>query len=235
MGASGQRGAGVGAYVLVVGDDLEQVELLRECLKSDEHVVQVVHDRRSTIDEVRCTRPDLLILDVETPTPDDLDLCRVLRRDFDVPVLLVAAGDRQPGDDPGADDRLAKPFEPEELLARARSLLGRAQPTTGRVTPLLRIGELVLDPLRQEVWVGARLVDCSPVEFRILATLVASPDRVFSRAELLEQAYGLDGAITERTIDVHVMNLRRKIEAAPRRPAYLRTVYGLGYKAADGS
>ena len=177
------------AYVLVVDDDLEQVELVRGYLLGEAHSVRVVHDGRSAIDEVRYTRPDLVILDGTMSTLDGLEVSGVLRR---------------------------------------------SPPVTGRVTPPLRIGDLALDPLRQEVRVGDRLIECSPVEFRILATLVAAPGQVFSRAQLLGQAYGPDGSITERTIDAHVMNLRRKIEVTPRRPAYLRTVHGVGYQVTDG-
>ena len=135
----------------------------------------------------------------------------------------AGADDKLLGFDLGADDYLVKPYDPRELMARVRSLLRRSQRP-------LRVGDLVLDPLRHEVRLGDRKVSCTPLEFRILATLVGSPDQVFSRAQLVEQAYGFDGHITERTIDAHIMNLRKKINA----PRYLRTVYGVGYKATNG-
>ncbi|MFL6120057.1 response regulator transcription factor [Actinophytocola sp.] len=223
------------AYVLVAEDDPKQAELVRRYLCREEHTVRVVADGRSAIDEVRRDRPDLLVLDVMMPGVDGMDVCRVLRREFDLPVLMVTAragaDDKLLGFDLGADDYLTKPYDPRELMARVRSLLRRAaRPATAS----LRIGNLVLDPVRHEVRVGERPVPCTPAEFRLLATLVAAPDQVFSRGQLVEQAYGLDGHITERTIDVHVMNLRRKIEHDPRDPEYLRTVYGVGYKITDG-
>jgi DNA-binding response OmpR family regulator len=222
------------AYVLVAEDDPKQAELVRRYLCREEHTVRVVADGRSAIDEVRRNRPDLLVLDVMMPGVDGLDVCRVLRREYDLPVLMVTAragaDDKLLGFDLGADDYLTKPYDPRELMARVRSLLRRARPAS----TALSIGDLVLDPVRHEVRRGTRQVPCTPAEFRLLATLVAAPDQVFSRGQLVEQAYGLDGHITERTIDVHIMNLRRKIEDDPRDPDYLRTVYGVGYKITHG-
>jgi DNA-binding response OmpR family regulator len=224
------------AYVLVAEDDPKQAELVRRYLRREEHTVRVVGDGRSAIDEVRRSRPDLLVLDVMMPGVDGLDVCRIVRREYDLPVLMVtaraSADDKLLGFDLGADDYLTKPYDPRELMARVRSLLRRAQPSSAQRG--LRVGDLVLDPVRHEVRLSARLVPCTPAEFRLLATMVAAPDQVFSRGQLVEQAYGLDGHITERTIDVHVANLRKKIEDDPRDPAYLRTVYGVGYKVTDG-
>lgn len=223
------------AYVLVAEDDPKQAELVRRYLVREDHTVRVVADGRAAVDEVRRDRPDLLVLDVMMPGMDGLDVCRTLRRDFDLPVLMVtaraSAEDKLLGFDLGTDDYLTKPYDPRELMARVRSLLRRAQPPA---RPALRVGDLVIDPLRHEVRLGEKPVPCTPVEFRILATMAAAPDQVFSRAQLVEHAYGIDGYITERTIDVHVMNLRRKIENEPRTPRYLRTVYGVGYKVTNG-
>jgi len=226
------------AYVLVAEDDPKQAELVRRYLSHERHTVLVVSDGRSAIDEVRRQRPDLLVLDVMMPGVDGLDVCRVLRREYDLPVLMVTARagaeDKLLGFDLGADDYLTKPYDPRELMARVRALLRRTRPATGTAAPPLRVGDLSLDVLRHEVRAGDRLVACTPAEFRILATLTTAPGQVFSRAQLLEHAYGLDGFITERTIDVHVRNLRKKIEADPAEPRYLRTVYGVGYKIVDG-
>lgn len=225
------------AYVLVAEDEPKQAELIRRYLMHENHVVTVVTDGRAAIDEVRRQRPDLLVLDVMMPLVDGLDVCRVVRRDSSVPVLMVTAkstaDDKLLGFDLGADDYLTKPYDPRELMARVRALLRRTQPQDPGRQPL-SIGNLTLDPLRHEVRVGGRPVACTPIEFRVLAILIGSPGQVFSREQIMTGAYGFEEHITGRTIDVHVRNLRRKIEEDPTRPTYLCTVYGVGYKIVDG-
>ncbi|TWP45226.1 response regulator transcription factor [Lentzea tibetensis] len=224
------------AYVLVADDDHKNAELIKRYLDREGHDVKVVHDGRSAIDEVRSARPDLLVLDVMMPGVDGLDVCRILRRESDVPVLMLTArstaDDLLLGFDLGADDYVTKPYDPRELMARVRAILQRSRRTTSQA---IQVGAIKIDPMRHEVHVGSKRIDCTPVEFKILATLAASPDRVFTRGQLLEQARGIDGFITERTVDVHVMNLRKKIEQTPRKPVYLVTVYGVGYKVTNGS
>ncbi|NGY64399.1 response regulator transcription factor [Lentzea sp. NEAU-D13] len=228
------------AYVLVAEDEPRQAELIGRFLARENHTFQLVDDGRKALDEIRGRRPDLLVLDLMLPGVDGWDVCRAVRaEDADLPVLMISAraeaDDKLLGFDLGADDYLAKPYDPRELMARVRVLLRRSGANSAPARRALRVGELELEPMRHEVRVAGRLVACTPAEFRILAVLAAEPGRVFSRAQLLEGAYGLDGFITERTIDVHVRNLRRKLESDPAAPAYLLTVYGIGYKIADGS
>ncbi|WP_194908731.1 response regulator transcription factor [Catenulispora rubra] len=233
----------MGAFVLVAEDDAKQAELVRRYLTREDHAVLVVADGRAAIDQVRSRRPDLLILDVMMPELDGLDVLRVLRRDYDVPILVVtarsAAEDKLAGFDLGADDYLTKPYDPRELMARVRSLLRRAQAaggavgSAGSVVLPLRVGPLTLDQVRHEVRLDGTRIECTPAEFRLLETLMSSPGRVFSRRQLLDQAHEPDSFVTERTADAHVKNLRRKIEADPRNPVFLQTVYGVGYRMTD--
>ncbi|WP_133798375.1 response regulator transcription factor [Kribbella caucasensis] len=223
------------ARILVAEDDRKQAELIRRYLEREGHLTVVVYDGRAAIDEARRRSPDLLVLDVMMPKVDGLDVCRVLRADGDVPIIMLTARSTEDdlllGLDLGADDYLTKPYNPRELVARVRTVLRRTQSRSeGEV---YRVGELEIDPVRHEVRLAGRLVEVTPAEFKILACLAASPGRAFTRQQLLEHAFGFDHYVFDRTIDVHVMNLRKKIEPAPTSPAYLKTVYGVGYKLAD--
>jgi DNA-binding response OmpR family regulator len=227
----------VNARVLVAEDDDKQAELIRRYLCGNGHEVLVVHDGQAAIDETRRWRPDLLILDLMMPGPDGLAVCRALRRDHDIPVLMLTARSSEDdlllGLDVGADDYMTKPYSPRELVARVRVLLRRTRraPADSRIW---RVGGLTIDSLRHEVTIDGRQADCTPAEFVILAAMAAQPDRVFTRPQLLERTRGIDHYVTERTVDVHVMNLRKKLERDPRRPEYLLTVFGVGYKLTDG-
>ena len=228
--------------MLVAEDDEKHAELVRRYLLRDGHEVAVVHDGHAAIDQARRWRPDLLILDVMMPGPDGLEVCGTLRAESRLPVLMLTARSTEDdlllGLELGADDYLTKPYSPRELMARVRALLRRSQATaaeavTAAESRVFRVGALAVDAGRHEVRIGERFVECTPGEFALLATLAAQPGRVFTRQQLLELTRGFDRYITERTIDVHVMNLRKKIEREPARPAYLLTVYGVGYKLSD--
>ena len=225
------------AKLLVAEDDPKQAELLRRYLEHEGHAVTVVGDGRAALDAVRSDPPDLLVLDVMMPRVDGLDVCRVLRRESDLPVLMLTARSSEDdlllGLDLGADDYLTKPYSPRELAARIRTLLRRAR-VAAPASTALRAGDLEVDPVRHEVRAAGREVACTPGEFRLLEVMAAGPGRVFTRDQLLRCLHGFDSYVTARTVDVHVMNLRRKIEPQPGRPARLVTVYGVGYKLVDG-
>lgn len=232
------------AHVVVAEDDPKQAELIRRYLHNAGHRVAVVHDGRAALDEARACRPDLMVLDVMMPRVDGLDVCRALRADpalAGLPVLMLTARSAEDdlllGLDLGADDYMTKPYSPRELMARVRTLLRRAAstaPPAPATDPVLRVGPVTVDPVRHEVTCDGRPVTCTPGEFALLSLLAAEPGRVFSRAQIIQHQHGFDRWFTSRTVDVHVMNLRRKIEPAPDRPVRLLTVYGVGYKLVPG-
>jgi two-component system response regulator MtrA len=220
------------AHVLVAEDDEMQAELIRRSLLAEGHTATVVHDGGAALDAVRRLRPDLVVLDLMLPVLDGLGVCRALRRVDDTPVLMLTARSTEDdvllGLDIGADDYMTKPYSPRELMARIRTVLRRS----GRGP--VRAAGVQVDPVRHEVRCDGEEVECTPAEFAILLAMTAEPERVFSRRQLLECTRGIDRASTERAVDVHIMNLRRKIEDDPRRPVRLLTVFGVGYKLSGG-
>ncbi|MFF0448226.1 response regulator transcription factor [Streptomyces sp. NPDC004609] len=227
------------AHVMIAEDDEKQAELVRRYLERDGHTVTLVHDGRAAVESVRHRAPDLLVLDVMMPRTDGLDVLRILRAEkYELPVLMLTARSTEDdlllGLDLGADDYMTKPYSPRELMARVRTLLRRTRrPPEAAPEHLLTAGPLVIDPDRHEITVDGERIDCTPGEFRILAAMAAEPGRVFTRERLLRELHGYARYIGDRTVDVHIMNLRKKIEPAPRRPALLLTVFGVGYKLAD--
>ncbi|MFC7911115.1 response regulator transcription factor [Streptomyces nigra] len=230
------------AHVLVAEDDTMQAELIRRSLLAEGHTATVVHDGPAALDAARRLRPDLVVLDLMLPVIDGFGVCRVLRRDADdpdLPVLMLTARSAEDdvllGLELGADDYMTKPYSPRELMARIRTVLRRGGRSDGRrEDPVVRAAGISVDPIRHEVRCDGAPVECTPAEFQILLAMTAEPERVFSRRQLLECTRGTDRASTERAVDVHIMNLRRKIEADPRRPARLLTVFGVGYKLSGG-
>lgn len=222
--------------ILIAEDDPKQAEVVRRYLELEGHSVMVVHDGRAAIDEARRRQPDLLVLDVMMPRVDGLDVCRVLRAESQVPIIMLTARSTEDdlllGLDLGADDYMGKPYSPRELTARIRTLLRRAG-TPGRGRDRRRVGDIQVDIDRHEVTVGGRRISCTAAEFRILACLATAPGRVFTRQQLLDDAFGFEHYALARTIDVHIMKLRQKLEPDPARPQYLLTVYGVGYKVVD--
>ena len=220
--------------ILVAEDDPKTVELIQLYLQRDRYRVLIARDGRQAIDLARSGRPDLVVLDLMLPRVSGLDVCRVLRAETPIPIIMLTArageDDKLLGLDIGADDYIVKPFSPRELVARVRVVLRRTVQELAEQPEELQAGELRVDFGRHEVHVRGRPVSLTPKEFRLLGVLARSPGRVFTRAQLLDKVFGVTYEGGERTVDVHLMNLRRKIERRPERPDYLHTVYGIGYK-----
>ena len=222
--------------ILVVDDEAKIVRIVQAYLERDGYTVLTAADGRTALDLARRERPALIILDLMLPEISGWDVCRAVRRDdvlADLPIIMLTARDettdRIVGLELGADDYLVKPFDPNELLARVHAVLRRLPRQAPEVRRVLRYGVLEIDIDRHEVRRDGASVLLTPTEFQILAALAAHPGRVLTRQQLLDLslADAFDGF--ERTIDSHVKNLRRKLEPDPRRPAYVRTVFGVGY------
>lgn len=226
------------AHVLVAEDDEKQAELIRRSLLAEGHSATVVHDGAAALEAARRLQPDLVVLDLMLPVLDGFGVCRALRggADPEIPVVMLTAraaeDDLLLGLELGADDYMTKPYSPRELMARIRTVLRRSGRgvATRDEDPVVRAGGISVDPVRHEVRCDGATVDCTPAEFQILLAMAAEPERVFTRRQLLQYTRGFDRASTERAVDVHIMNLRRKIETDPRRPVRLLTVFGVGYK-----
>jgi DNA-binding response OmpR family regulator len=221
------------AEILVVDDDRKTVDLIKLYLEHAGFDVRVAHDCERALALVGERAPDLLVLDLMLPKLDGLDVCRALQVVNPVPVIMLTArtteGDKLDGLECGADDYVTKPFSPRELVARVRAVLRRTRALTGE-SGEVRAGDLVVDLHLQEARVRGKRIRLTPKEFSLLRTLSGEPGRPLTRLGLMERAFGYDYDGLERTIDVHIANLRRKIEADPAHPRYLVTVQGVGYK-----
>ncbi len=224
--------------ILVVDDDKEIVRLVRAYLEQAGFIVLTAFDGETALHTIRREHPDLVVLDLMLPDRDGWDITRVVRSDpklAALPIIMLTARvedtDKIIGLELGADDYIAKPFNPREVVARVRSVLRRAQPTpiTDK-TRVLQVGELILDLGRHEVMMAGIPVEVTPTEFKLLQILIESPGYAFTRSELIEQGLGYEYEGMERTLDSHIKNLRRKIEPDPKHPTYIQTVYGVGYR-----
>ena len=224
-----------GKRVLVVDDDAKTVELVKLYLNRDGYRVITAYDGTEALNLARESKPDLIVLDIMLPGINGLEICRTLRKESDVPIIMLTAmttdRDKLTGLDIGADDYVTKPFSPRELAARVRAILRRLPGERGPSE--IEYGNIRIDFLKHKAFLDEKPLNLTEVEFKILGVLVREPGRVFSRAQLIEQALGFDFEGFDRTIDVHILNLRRKLEPDPRRPTYILTVYGAGYKLAE--
>ena len=227
------------ATILVVDDEPRIVQLVRDYLEHGGFTVLVASDGAAALRTARTGRPDLVILDLGLPGLDGLDVARGLRREGEVPIIMLTArteeSDKLVGLELGADDYLTKPFSPKELVARVRAVLRRAE---GRSSPadVIRVGsDVELDLPRMDARFGGHRADLTKTEFQLIATMARQPGRVFTRAQLLDAVRGVAFESYERAIDAHIKNIRKKIEPDARKPRYVLTVFGVGYRFAEPS
>ena len=219
--------------VLIVDDEPKIVALARDYLERAGFAVATAYDGKTALASARGDRPDLVVLDLGLPELDGLDVARTLRAESPVPIVMLTGrteeSDKLVGLEIGADDYVTKPFSPKELVARVRAVLRRSERPVA-ASDIVSAGEVTLDIPRMRVTVDERVIELTPTEFQLLATLAREPGRVFTRSQLLDAVHGVAFESYERAIDAHVKNIRRKLEPDPAHPRYLLTVYGVGYR-----
>jgi two-component system alkaline phosphatase synthesis response regulator PhoP len=224
------------ARILVVDDDKKIVRLVRSYLEQANFQVLTAHDGETALHAIRRERPDLVVLDLMLPDRDGWEITRLVRSEpalAGLPIIMLTARvedtDKIVGLELGADDYIAKPFNPREVVARVRAVLRRAAEPPAPPQSL-QIGDLRLDLARHQAAIGQTSLDLTPTEFDLLKIMLNHPGRAFTRLELIEQGLGYAYAGMERTIDAHIKNLRKKIGVGAEDPAYIETVYGVGYR-----
>lgn len=233
----GRRCRVSGETILVVDDEPKIVKTVRAYLENAGYRVVTANDGQMALTLFRHEKPALVVLDLGLPGMDGLDVARTLRRETNVPIIMLTArvdeADRLIGLELGADDYVTKPFSPRELVARVRAVLRRTGQDREPVLLPIVVGDVTIDLERRRVAVEGQVVDLTPTEFDLLVVLARHPGRVFTRLELLDRVQGYAFEGYDRTVDAHVKNLRQKIEPDPRQPRYVLTVYGVGYKFAE--
>jgi DNA-binding response OmpR family regulator len=220
--------------ILVVDDDHKIVDLAKLYLEKDGYRVITAYDGRAALQLARREHPALIVLDLLMPEMDGRDVCRALRAESSMPIIMLTARtedeDKLVGLELGADDYITKPCNFRELVARVRAVLRRTYARDYEPTEAITIGDLTIDFIAHEVQLGERVVELTPAEFELLAFFARSPGRTWTRAQILDQVFGEAYEGYERSVDVHIKNLRRKIETDPQEPHYIQTVFGVGYK-----
>ena len=223
--------------ILIVDDDHEIVRLVRAYLEKAGFAVLYAYNGETALHTLRREHPDLLVLDLMLPDRDGWDVTRLIRADkslAETPIIMLTArvedSEKIVGLEIGADDYITKPFNPRELVARVRALLRRSQSGARSTSQVLQTGNLSLDIGRRELRVNGDPIELTPSEFGLLQVLMRNPGYAFTRAELLESALGYAHEGMGRTLDSHIKNLRQKIEPNPKKPSYIQTIYGVGYK-----
>ena len=222
--------------ILVVDDEKRIVEILQAYLERDGYRVIAAYDGRSALELARSNSPDLVILDLMLPEVSGWDVCRELRRESDVPIIMLTARDDTTdkiiGLELGADDYVTKPFEPKEIISRVRAVLRRSEGTAVSKSTL-NVGEIIIDTDKRLVRRGDQNIELTPIEFDLLRVMAENPGRVYSRMQLLDKVQGDAYEGYERTVDSHIKNLRKKLELDPEHPVYIITIYGVGYKLGE--
>lgn len=222
--------------ILVVDDDQKIVRLVKAYLEKADFQVLTAYDGETALHTIRRERPDLVVLDLMLPDRDGWDITRILRSDNNLantPIVMLTArvedSDTLVGFELGADDYITKPFNPPEVVARVKAVLRRTR--TGPVQPhVIQVGQLRLDLDRHEVTVDNHPVELTPTEFDLMSLMAQHPDHAFTRLELIEKGLGYSYEGEERTVDTHIKNLRKKLGIESGQPAYIETVYGVGYR-----
>lgn len=219
--------------ILIVDDERRMVSLLKSYLEQEGYRVVTAYNGREALEAARKETPDLVVLDIMMPEMNGYDFMNAHRAESDTPIIMLTAKvedeDKILGLELGADDYVTKPFKPRELMARVRNVLRRAGKNEPKGKSLKAL-DITLDRESREVLIGERRTDLTPSEFDLLAALMTTPGRVFSRLDLLDVIQGVRYEGYERTIDTHIKNLRAKVEEDPRRPSHIETVYGVGYR-----
>jgi len=222
--------------ILIVDDEPKIVQLARDYLEHAGFAVLSAADGKAALASVRSHKPDLIVLDLGLPQLDGLDVTRSIRKDSNVPIIMLTARaeetDKLIGLELGADDYITKPFSPKELVARVRTVLRRTE-NSDSTAEIIRAADLTLDVPRMKLTRGDDTIELTPTEFQLLAALAHQPGRIFTRAQLLDAVRGVAFESYERAIDAHIKNIRHKIEPNSREPRYILTVYGVGYKFAE--
>ena len=227
----------MGSKILLIEDDPGVVDIASTYLAHDGHDVLVANDGLEGLRLARESNPDLMVLDLMLPKVDGVEVCRIIREESDVPIVMLTArygeGDRLAGLDLGADDYITKPYSPKELCARVRAVLRRTARQKGdRQGDVIQYDAIRVDQSQRTAAVGGRQVILTPTEFRLLVMFVTNPGRTFTRDQIIDRAFGYDFDGFDRTVDAHVSHLRRKIEAGGE-PRYIHTVYEVGYRFGD--
>ena len=224
--------------VLIVADDVKITKLLQSYFEQDNFLTYLAHDGYQALQLIREKTPDIIILDLMLPGINGWDICRQIRKENDIPIIMLTArdeeADRLIGLEIGADDYVSKPFSPREVVARAKVILRRTV-RNSEVSGKIKVGHLVIDTAGHTITMDGMFVDLTPIEFKIIELLASHPGRVFTRLQIVDQIQGYAFEGYERTIDAHIKNLRRKLEDNSKEPRLIQTVYGVGYKFAGDS